>query len=142
MRKIITQDKDKNMTTVKLIDGKDVYIGKTKVHPEDMDLASDRTGVTIAENRARLSRHEKLVKKRNKEIDLLLKQIKILEDSRDFHIVEAKTRKEFEENYLKSKETFYKRIRKNRAEGRGLNDIIESLVKAVDEFEKTQNKEG
>lgn len=140
MRKFIKNKKD--MTIVKLIDknGK-VFIGRAKVHPDDVDFANSRTGAIIAENRARIKRHEKMVNQRAKEIQDLMKQIRILEDSLCYHSKEIDVRREFEESYLSSKEKFYKQVRKNRKDGRGLNDILESLSKAVDKLEEVKNKE-
>lgn len=136
MKKIIKQDG--NTVIVKLIDKGKAYIGKAKVHPEDLDLANFKTGLIVAENRAKMKRHDKMVNQRNKEIQDLMKQIAILENSRDYHKGESEMRKLFEVNYLASKEMFYKKIRKNREENRNLDDIIESIGKGLDKLLETK----
>lgn len=131
-KRIRTKD---NVTIVKLIDNKGrVFIGKAKVHPDDLDFASDRTGEIIAENRARIQRHQKMAKERQNEIDALKKQIAILESSRDYHLAEIPERVQFMEAYLDRKSDFYKKVRKVRQNPNGLGDIIASLEGTFDEY--------
>ena len=52
MNKKIT--KNGNETIVKIFEGKNIYTGKAKVHPDDVNFATDRVGSYIAESRARI----------------------------------------------------------------------------------------
>lgn len=137
MRKRIIQKE--NETVVKLIDGKKAYIGRAKVHPEDVDLANHDTGAIIAEARARVKRHNAKAKEHNDSINKLLKQIKVLEEARDYHLEEANDMNEFVQAYINRKDQFYTMIRKNRENPRGLDEIIESITKRLLEMEEEQN---
>ena len=72
MNKKIT--KNGNETIVKIFEGKNTYTGKAKVHPDDVNFATDRVGSYIAESRARIKRHNKKAREHQKNIDKLLKE--------------------------------------------------------------------
>ena len=69
MNKKIT--KNGNETIVKIFEGKNIYTGKAKVHPDDVNFATDRVGSYIAESRARIKRHNKKARETAMNIDEL-----------------------------------------------------------------------
>lgn len=121
-----------------LTDGEQVFTGMATCHPEDMDMASEKTGLEIAEMRAEINylRHMRDNVLRPK-LKILISLQKEIEHSKEYNpnsnenlILQRKIRqtsfdlaavkdelamvKENLIQYLARKEEFYKKIRSNR----------------------------
>lgn len=140
MKKIIKQE-DK-MTIVKLIEKGKIYVGKAKVHPEDEDFCNSTVGGIIAESRARAKRHKGKAKEHQKAIDNMIKQIKILEEARDYHLEMEREMNEFSIAYINRKDNFYKLIRKNRENPKDSTDLINSIASKLEEWAKVKNNDN
>ena len=132
MNKKIT--KNGNETIVKIFEGKNIYTGKAKVHPDDINFATDRVGSYIAESRARIKRHNKKAREHQKNIDKLLKEIKILETARDYHLEEEIMLTDFINTYIKRKDEFFNRINENRKNPKKVQEIAESIAQMFDKL--------
>lgn len=117
-----------------------IFVGKAYCHPEDKDMATEYTGLRIAEDRANMKYLSYLIKESKKELHTLQtffntlknrpsysdesKEVQILikdirRRKRDIEENEAvlKNMEERLNEYLNTKDEFYKRIRANRDKG-------------------------
>lgn len=114
------------------------FVGLATCHPEDLDFASERTGCAIAESRAKVKmwkyikngelapilktfKHLMSCMKNSKhfnpssyEAKMIRSQIKQIENKIGETNVRIQLEKDFLKNYIKSKDDFYKKIRKGR----------------------------
>jgi len=58
MKHFAKYDAETGISTVELMEKGKVYRGKAKAHPDDMDVAAQYTGITIAEYRAKIKRQK------------------------------------------------------------------------------------
>lgn len=116
------------------------FVGKAYCHPEDKDMATEYTGLRIAEDRANMKYLSYLVKEAKKELHTLQTFFNTLKNRPNYSsepreiqilIKDIRRRKrDIEENetvlkemevrlneYLDTKDDFYKKIRANRNKG-------------------------
>ena len=114
MKKVIFYNDDLGEALFKIIDRQNTYTGKAKAHPEDQDLASALTGLTIAEYRARIDREKKKSSAAKAELKKLESQVAEYQK----YIAERDARAgelESELNgFIEAKEEFQKALRKIR----------------------------
>ena len=117
-----------------------VYIGEAHCHPEDVDMMSEKTGLQIAEIRANIKFLKHLIKeskkelkalkdfhsllkfnpyynKENREVKLLIKEIRRREKDIKENKNSLKEMKDSLIEYIAEKEKFYQKIRRNRNRG-------------------------
>ena len=90
--------------------------------------------------KAKINRHDKIAKARNRQIQKLMKEIKILEQSRDYHIAEKALKEEFLQLYIDKKDAFYKQIRKIRSNPNSMTDTLNSIENLLSKLK--ENKDG
>lgn len=136
-KKINIQEKS---VVVELKDKGETYKGIAKIHPDDVDFQSKETGIQIATMKAKINRHDKIAKARNRQIQKLMKEIKILEQSREYHIAEKALKEEFLQLYIDKKDAFYKQIRKIRSNPNSMTDTLNSIENLLSKLK--ENKDG
>ncbi|MBO5424216.1 MAG: hypothetical protein J6A25_01745, partial [Lachnospiraceae bacterium] len=83
---------------------------------------------------------DKIAKARNRQIQKMMKEIKILEQSRDYHIAEKALKEEFLQLYIDKKDAFYKQIRKIRSNPNSMTDTLNSIENLLSKLK--ENKDG
>ena len=74
-------------------------------------------------------------------IDKLLKEIKILETARDYHLEEEIMLTDFINTYIKRKDEFFNRINENRKNPKKVQEIAESIAQMFDKLNEV-NESG
>lgn len=121
MRKKIYRDYDKKegLAVVVIMDKYGVSIGRAKVHEEDKDLESEKTGLAIAEMKAKIERARKRLVKNKKELDAASTQMSRLIDYKQESQEMYDQLKEELNHFLEEKETFRKNYRKMKSRKQG-----------------------
>ena len=121
MRKKIYRDYDKKegLAVEVIMDKYGVSIGRAKVHEEDKDLESEKTGLTIAEMKAKIERARKRLVKNKKELDAASTQMSRLIDYKQESQEMYDQLKEELNHFLEEKETFRKNYRKMKSRKQG-----------------------
>ena len=121
MRKKIYRDYDKKegLAVVVIMDKYGVSIGRAKVHEEDKDLESEKTGLAIAEMKAKIERARKRLVKNKKELDAASAQMSRLIDYKQESQEMYDQLKEELNHFLEEKETFRKNYRKMKSRKQG-----------------------
>lgn len=116
MRRVISYDRDLNYATYKIIEKGKVYLGKAKIHPDDLIIATEYTGLTIAEFRARIKREKCKMNVAKKEMNKLKNKLNDMEKyykERESRYIELTN---VLEDYIKSKEDFRQKLIKYQKE--------------------------
>lgn len=121
MRKKIYRDYDKKegLAVVVIMDKYGVSIGRAKVHEEDKDLESEKTGLAIAEMKAKIERARKRLVKNKKELDAASTQMSRLIDYKQESQEMYDQLKEELNHFLEEKEIFRKNYRKMKSRKQG-----------------------
>ena len=107
MKKITIYDKEKGQAIFKIIEDGRCYIGKSKVHPDDKEMASELTGLTIAEYRAKIKRQVAKLAEANKKRIELEAQLKEVNNYYKDRLTTIISLTEELETFISDKEKFY-----------------------------------
>lgn len=111
MKKISSYNPETGEAVFKLIDGRNVYIGKARLHPDDKDVESRLTGLTLAELRARIKRENS--KKREKMRLLKQYEHELSQIRKDilFYARREDMCQTFHDDFLEKKSSFQKKMK-------------------------------
>jgi hypothetical protein len=115
MNKKYDFDKELKRAVVRLYEKGKCYSGVAQAHENDLDIASEKTGLTIANARAYKDMHTRKAKACANEIARLQKQIDHYGRLQSHHLMVASQIDLELEEYLSEKENFAKNLRKMRS---------------------------
>lgn len=107
MKKITIYDKEKGQAIFKICEDGRCYVGKSKVHPDDKEMASELTGLTIAEYRAKIKRQIAKLSEANQKYIVLEKELVAIDTYMKDRLTAIIALTEELDTFISDKEKFY-----------------------------------
>lgn len=112
MKKITIYDREKGKAIFKIFEDGRTYIGIAKVHPDDKVMASELTGLTIAEYRAKIKRQTAKINEAHMKYKALEKELITIDQYIKDRVNALILLTDELDTFISDKEKFYKSYQK------------------------------